>query len=730
MAEVYRANDKVLGRQVALKVLNAKSMADEELRKRLVQEARAAATLVLPSVVQVHDIDPSGRFIVMELVQGETLSAHLRQRGALPNAELRALAKALLTALGAAHARGIVHRDVKPSNILLTPAGAKLTDFGVAQMADGQDLTRTGMAVGTVSYMAPEQLRGAPGTPRSDLYSAAVTLYEAATATRFHDADGRPPAYPLKTLLRATKDRAFSEAIARTLAFDPQTRFASAAELLLALDTRPLPRRALLLSGAGLIAAAAAARFGPQLFMSERDRQMAVGIDALKLHDLERANAAFATVLVDHPRDSDALYFLTLVSWWLERDPVELQTAIDKALAAPQPDARKALLEGLMALEANDYPKALDYYEAQAPKHPDDRDVTYALFEARYHGGYPSRAMDTYAQLRRIDPSFHLGDMHFIDYQLAHGELDGLEPLLKQQAFPQVWLARLSAARGELKRASDDIIALVKREPDNPWAREAENDLALLSGDSAQLARLLPGIQPADPLYLATVTVTGDDDGWRKSRAAIIGSRDRQSEYGRASSLRDMLLVDSMREGTEGAEQLLELIKAMEPRNARGLRIRVGAVLQLRRLKDRAGIEAFRSTEYPELNAVASAVALELDGDFAKAAESWRAAITASAGGEYLPVEWLGLARCAEALHDDDALLKAAAHARHPYRFSASWCSSIAPTLLMIARAQLRRGDTAAAMDALKQLVTLRSRAASDDVHVAEARALQERASQ
>src|SRR5205814_6100758 len=106
--------------------------------------------------------------------------------------------------------------------------GAKLTDFGVAQMADGVDLTRTGTAVGTLSYMAPETLRGATGSPRSDIYSAGVTLFEAATATRFHDADGRPSPDPRRAVYRACGDRRLAEAVACAVAFEPGQRFATA----------------------------------------------------------------------------------------------------------------------------------------------------------------------------------------------------------------------------------------------------------------------------------------------------------------------------------------------------------------------------------------------------------------------------------------------------------------------------------------------------------------------
>ncbi|HEV8629344.1 MAG TPA: serine/threonine-protein kinase [Thermoanaerobaculia bacterium] len=186
MGIVYRAHDPELDREVAIKLISlphdAAHEVRDELEKRFRREAKAAARVRHPGVVAIHDvgITETGLFLVMELVPGDSL-AHRLERGAFPDrgAALELVARAA-EALAAAHAAGLVHRDVKPANILLSPDGrVMLTDFGVARSLDEvSELTRTGMVVGSPAYMAPEQLQGAAVDGRTDLFSLGVVLYE------------------------------------------------------------------------------------------------------------------------------------------------------------------------------------------------------------------------------------------------------------------------------------------------------------------------------------------------------------------------------------------------------------------------------------------------------------------------------------------------------------------------------------------------------------------------
>jgi serine/threonine-protein kinase len=181
MSTVYRAFDETLQRQVAIKLLNREVASDSDQLERFRREARAVAQLSHPHVVGVIDQgeDADRPYIVFEYVEGETLKERIRRLGRLPIAEAVAYAIEIARALGAAHARHIVHRDVKPQNVLIDEEGsAKVTDFGIARTLDEEGLTADGRVLGTTDYVSPEQALGQPVTGQSDLYSLGVVLYE------------------------------------------------------------------------------------------------------------------------------------------------------------------------------------------------------------------------------------------------------------------------------------------------------------------------------------------------------------------------------------------------------------------------------------------------------------------------------------------------------------------------------------------------------------------------
>src|SRR3954454_11754598 len=184
MSTVYRAFDETLERWVAIKVLHADMSQDDSQLERFRREARSAARLSHPHVVTVIDAgEDDGRpFIVFEYVEGETLKERIRRLGRLPVAEAIAYAIEIGRALGAAHAERIVHRDVKPQNVLIDPEGrAKVTDFGIARSLELDGLTAAGRVLGTTDYVAPEQAIGDGATEQSDVYSLGVCLWEMLT---------------------------------------------------------------------------------------------------------------------------------------------------------------------------------------------------------------------------------------------------------------------------------------------------------------------------------------------------------------------------------------------------------------------------------------------------------------------------------------------------------------------------------------------------------------------
>ncbi len=184
MSTVYRATDETLQRQVAIKLMNREIASDSDQLERFRREGRAVAQLSHPHIVGVIDYgEDDGRpYIVFEYVEGETLKERIRRTGRLPTTEAVAYAIEIARALGVAHARHIVHRDVKPQNVLIDEEGsAKVTDFGIARTLDEEGLTADGRVLGTTDYVSPEQALGRPVTGQSDLYSLGIVLYEMLT---------------------------------------------------------------------------------------------------------------------------------------------------------------------------------------------------------------------------------------------------------------------------------------------------------------------------------------------------------------------------------------------------------------------------------------------------------------------------------------------------------------------------------------------------------------------
>lgn len=184
MAVVYQARDQVLHRTVAVKVLREQFAGDSEFVERFRREALAAASLSHPNIVNVYDVGREGsiHFIVMEYVPGETLKNIIRREAPLSPLRVARIGRQVCEALAHAHEHGVIHRDIKPHNILITPDGrAKVTDFGIAHAGTAATLTDNGTVMGSVQYFSPEQATGRPSCPQSDLYAVGVVLYEMLT---------------------------------------------------------------------------------------------------------------------------------------------------------------------------------------------------------------------------------------------------------------------------------------------------------------------------------------------------------------------------------------------------------------------------------------------------------------------------------------------------------------------------------------------------------------------
>jgi hypothetical protein len=250
MAIVYRAREKQLDREVAIKVLPFSFAFDAEFVERFEREARTAAGLEHPNIIPIYRVGKSGRvtYFIMKYLRGRSLSRILAERRRLPPAEIKRILLEVGHALGYAAKRGIVHRDIKPDNIMFDEFGqCVVADFGIAKAASGQKLTGTGMSIGTPHYMSPEQARAQAIDGRSDIYSLGVVAYQCLTGqVPFDGEDSFAIGYkhimdplPVPTLATAEERRLF-EVVKRMLNKDPRDRFQDSDELIYALEGNAL----------------------------------------------------------------------------------------------------------------------------------------------------------------------------------------------------------------------------------------------------------------------------------------------------------------------------------------------------------------------------------------------------------------------------------------------------------------------------------------------------------
>lgn len=248
MGEVYLAHDEVLDRDVALKVLRSHYAGDEEFAERFRREARSAAGLSHPNIVQVYDrgeTEDGTSYIAMEYVPGGTLKERIEGWGPFGADETAAVGVQIADALEAAHERGVIHRDIKPQNVLVTASGdLKVTDFGIARAASAVTSSASGAVFGTVGYISPEQALGEPVGPASDLYSLGVILYEMLTGELPFTADNsiavcmKHVTEPLRPPRRVNPEipEGMDAVVAMLLAKRPADRYAGAGELITDLE--------------------------------------------------------------------------------------------------------------------------------------------------------------------------------------------------------------------------------------------------------------------------------------------------------------------------------------------------------------------------------------------------------------------------------------------------------------------------------------------------------------
>ncbi|MDQ4044754.1 MAG: serine/threonine protein kinase, partial [Chloroflexota bacterium] len=248
-AVTVAAHDRRLGRRVAIKLLRPEDEHDSAFTQRFTREARAAASINHPNVVDVYDVGQEGDllYLVMQFVDGTDLKRVIEREGALPWQRAVEIASAVLAGLTPIHAAGIVHRDIKPQNVLIGTNGEiKVTDFGVAHIERESALTAVGTTVGTAAYMAPEQAQGNAPSPAADVYAVGVMLYEMVTGRLPFDEPTsvatmlahiqQQPDLPVSPQGREPIPEGLVQVIRQALAKDPRARFRSAAAMQRALE--------------------------------------------------------------------------------------------------------------------------------------------------------------------------------------------------------------------------------------------------------------------------------------------------------------------------------------------------------------------------------------------------------------------------------------------------------------------------------------------------------------
>jgi serine/threonine-protein kinase len=389
MGEIFRATDTTLGRAVAVKVLAERYAQDPDVRQRFTREALAVARLSgNPHIVTIYDVGEYRErpFIVMEYLSGGSLEQKLRTEGAQPPGQALEWLEQAAGALDAAHREGVVHRDVKPANLLLDRHGrVHVADFGIASAAGLGSLTQTGTVLGTASYLSPEQAMGESTSPASDLYSLGIVAFELLTGRRPYEGDSVAAEASAHVTAEVPSVRDFNRAIpwevdpvfAKALAKDPSARFGSAAEFVAAL-------RAALAEAAGTTNVIAPVRRAPapQAPSRRRGRGWLIPLGALLL--AAGAGGGIAGALLAGGGKPDALPpARPSVSVKTVTQPGT--TVVTTAQQAPSEDPATLNDRAFALMQQGDYQSALPLLESAVQQLQGHTDLTTAY--ANYNLG-------------------------------------------------------------------------------------------------------------------------------------------------------------------------------------------------------------------------------------------------------------------------------------------------------------------------------------------------------
>ncbi len=666
MGKVYRAHDSVLGRDVAVKVIETApgGSTGSQPRDRFVREARAAARLAHPNIVAVHDADPDAGWLVMDLVEGESLR-DIAQRGPSAAKYVRALAEQVLAALDAAHASGVVHRDIKPSNMIVDARGkVTLVDFGVARLVDAE-VTRTGESLGTPAYMAPEQLRGGKVDERTDLYGLAATLYELVSGERMVAFETPSPASLAKVRAACGSERGLAQLITRCLHAAPEQRIGSAREAMVVLATQPRRGRVLAalavllaLAGGGAFAAWKLTRPAPA--DDPRKREL---FALSQKGEHQKAELLWRQYVGAHPDDPDAWMMLLLTSWWSQGRLEEPIPDIEK-LRPVQRD----MLHGIALVATRRESQAIAYLEDAEHRYPRSVEIKYALGEARWHGQQIELGVQTLERAFAMDPRWQLALHHVFEYRLSRGETEALRPFVgKLQLLDPAQAATLDCeiAIGERRYdvAQEAARAAIGTLPPHSNIYACLMQAQILAGDldgAAETAKQATAKAPIDLREFGVRTITAELLLYRGKLvdylAALPDSADRQRRI-------TLALWRPTRDLSDELVQTADML--------RGQPIVPASQNLVEHALGRDPTNIYEYAFEAELRAYGRGLAAELHGDLANAAAEFRRAIAAPAKGDVRLLAAHHLARVLYKQGDKAGAKAACDEVIHPHQYQA-----------------------------------------------------------
>lgn len=657
MGHVVRAWDADLERFVALKLIVDRGPGAEEAQKRFIREARALAALDDDRLVRIFDVDAERGLLVLELVEGRSLRAMLESGQTIDVTRARAIAVDVLDALAAVHDASIVHRDVKPGNVLVDDetGRAKLADFGIAA-AEANDLTKTGTAVGTPGYMAPEQLRGRAVDARADVYGLAATLFEAVTGEGLHDEE-RTVAQVRARLRDRTGDTAFARAVARAASPRREERFATAAAFRAALEgaerSTPAPNRLIVAAGiAALVGVVVFLNRGPdepapkvvpsgEVSVERYLSEAKTDLDEHRIADAIVALESAARVEPEHPEPH---YYLALARWWMSAPKADIERHIARALEVGQVERRRSFLNGLRLLIEQDYARAIDYFERARKVHPEDREIAYGLFEARFHGGRPKDAVRVYVEIVDAQPKFSLGMMHAFSYALVSRDAE-LGAWVLEHVRPEddpgllLWPPRWKVATGAHAEAVAELESLEGKVA-AALVRRGRIEALALGGDlEAATTAFVASDHPSERLLRASLLFASKqaDAVDAERRSAVAAAKAEPRLPATFDFWLQAVQFDAARGAKDEVASSMALLAAtLDEVRRRDPRRQMVSVLAASVLEDEAALVELAAVKHPEVSSAAAAALADRRGEHERAAQLWLESSSRSADGRFL----------------------------------------------------------------------------------------------